>query len=112
MEFIIECENPWFNLIKEGKKTIEGRINNNKYNKIKNCDIIQLVNHENNDSIKLLVTTINKYNTFADMLEHETLDKVLPNIDTLEEGIQIYRKYYKLEVEIKKGVLAIAFQLM
>lgn len=41
------------------------------------------------------------------MLEVEGLAKVLPGVETIEEGVQIYRKFYSEEKERSNGVLAI-----
>lgn len=41
------------------------------------------------------------------MLEAESLVKVLPGVKTIEEGEQIYRKFYTEEKERSNGVLAI-----
>lgn len=42
------------------------------------------------------------------MLEVESLKEVLPGVDTAEEGIQVYRKFYSEEKERSNGVLAIS----
>ncbi|CAK9184860.1 unnamed protein product [Ilex paraguariensis] len=41
------------------------------------------------------------------MLQAESLAKVLPGVETVEEGVKIYRKFYSLEKEKSNGVLAI-----
>ena len=42
----------------------------------------------------------------------EGLKKTLPNINSLEEGINIYHEYYSEEDEYKYGVIAIEFCLL
>ncbi|PKI63816.1 hypothetical protein CRG98_015800 [Punica granatum] len=41
------------------------------------------------------------------MLEGEGLSKVLPGVNTFEDGVQIYRRFYMEEKERDNGVLAI-----
>ena len=110
-----DCANPWFNLIKEGKKIVEGRVNNNKYNKLKSGDHIKLLNADNNNEFVILkIIDVIKYPTFEKMLETETIKKVLPDgvVMSVSDGVKIYRKFYKEEVEIKNGVLAIHIELI
>ncbi|XP_061947366.1 uncharacterized protein LOC133670769 isoform X2 [Populus nigra] len=40
-------------------------------------------------------------------LQAESLEKVLPGVKTVEEGVKIYRKFYAEEKEVSNGVLAI-----
>ena len=44
------------------------------------------------------ITSIHNYNTFEEYLEKETLEKCLPGIESLENGVGIYRKYYSKKV--------------
>lgn len=46
------------------------------------------------------------------MLEIKGLNNVLPNIGQLDDGVQVYRKFYKKEVEDQHGVLAITLELI
>lgn len=108
-----DCADPWFDLIASGQKTIEGRINNNKYNKLKNGDIIKLTKCDNIDNyIMLSIDSVQKYNSFKEMIESETLEKLLPGVSDIEEGIKIYRKFYNPEIELEKGVIAIRIKLV
>lgn len=102
---MLHVSEPWFSLIKNGKKTIEGRLNRDptKY-KVGDTLIIK-----NKDTIELKITALTTYKSFKEMLEKEGLDKVLPDesVKTIEDGINIYYKFYKPEDEEKYGVIAI-----
>uniref|UniRef100_A0A2N9J3V0 ASCH domain-containing protein n=1 Tax=Fagus sylvatica TaxID=28930 RepID=A0A2N9J3V0_FAGSY len=50
---------------------------------------------------------VHRYASFSDMLGAESLAKVLPGVETIEEGVQIYREFYTEEKEKTNGVLAI-----
>nr|QBK91002.1 MAG: ASC-1 like domain protein [Pithovirus LCPAC201] len=84
-----EC--PTFDYIKQGLKTVEGRKNSQKYQKIKRDDIIFF--ECNNETIKTYVTYVQKYTTLEDYLKEETLKLTLPNIETIEKGITIYNNW-------------------
>ncbi len=55
------------------------------------------------------VTKINKYNSFSDYLQAEGLANCLPGIDSIEEGLQVYYKYFTKEDEQLHKILAIKF---
>jgi len=107
-EFTITIKQPWFNLIKSGKKTVEGRLNSGLFAKLQIGNIITWLHHDMKCKVKII--SIKKYDSFRTMLEKEGLDKVLPTIDNIDEGVKLYRQYYSEERE-KVGVLAIEMEL-
>jgi len=44
-------------------------------------------------------------------LENETLEKCLPSIDSIEEGVKVYRHYSTYEQERMSGIIAIRMRL-
>ena len=52
------------------------------------------------------------YKTFESYLRSEGLHKTLPPIEKLEDGLKIYRLFYKLEKEIKSGVVAFELKVL
>ena len=110
--FYKNLSEPWFTFIKNGKKTVEGRINEERYNSYKVGDIIIWKNHEKNKvrSIKTKIVKINKYNTFKEMLKKERLKNTLPNYSSIDTAInEAYYNYYSEEFE--KNLKIIIFKL-
>lgn len=100
---------PWFSLIKLGIKKCEGRLNKGDFSEMKKGDFIIF---ENNDfgflrSFRTKITSINNYESFENYLENEKLESCLPGIESMEEGISIYYKYYKKEDEEQYKIKAI-----
>ena len=92
----VEC--PTFDLIKSGKKTVEGRKNNEKYQEYRVGDYIKFYCDKERGCRKkeyLLtkITKINKYKTVEDYLRKETLKKALPCVKTIKEGVEIYNLF-------------------
>ena len=108
-EHEINVQNPWFDSIKSGKKTVEGRLNKGTFYEFKIGDIIKINN--NNDDFKVKIINIDKYESFNDMIIHKGLDNVLPGIETLEEGVAVYRQFYSEDKEKEFKVLAITVKL-
>lgn len=105
----ISIAEKWFDLINNGSKTIEGRLNKEKYKTLKEDDIVILYVKDTNKKIKIKIIKINNYDNFGEMLEKEGLENVLPDpsIKTIKDGINVYRKYYTIDDEEKYGVLAL-----
>jgi ASC-1-like (ASCH) protein len=101
----ISVQDPWFTFIKHGEKKAEGRLAKGFFTTLKEGDVVTWFKGDDN-----VVTTIDKivaYSSFHDMLNGEGLSNVLPGINSLEDGVAVYRKFYKLEDEERLGVLAI-----
>eukprot|EP01027_Heterolobosea_sp_BB2_P007360 GEZU01010958.1.p1 GENE.GEZU01010958.1~~GEZU01010958.1.p1 ORF type:complete len:140 (-),score=34.61 GEZU01010958.1:119-538(-) len=112
---IINIQEPYYSLVKSGKKKVEGRLAHNEYMKLKPGDVIQarkdkksLAEGEQQDSFYLRVVKVNKYSSFEEMLRAEGINKVLPsNSITSEQGVEVYRVFYSEEEEQKWGVAGI-----
>ncbi|KAH9783460.1 ASCH domain-containing protein [Citrus sinensis] len=107
VEFELHVQEPFFSFIKDGLKTVEGRCAISDYNSIGPGSVILL-----NKCMMLKVQSVCHYDSFSEMLEAESLVKVLPGVKTIEEGVQIYRKFYTEEKERSNGVLAICISKM
>jgi ASC-1-like (ASCH) protein len=101
----ISVSEPWFSLMKHKKKRIEGRLNKGTFAELQKGEIVKFVN--NNDSFTVKIKKIIKYDTFKDYLSQEGLKRTLPNIKTIDEGCNIYYKYYTKEQEKEFKILAI-----
>lgn len=117
MFYEIHVSNPWFTLIKEGKKTSEGRLNKGKFSKMKKGDIVEWFNMENEITAKVktkIIDVIN-YDSFHECVKNETIDNILPipEITIVQEGVDnVYYKYYSQNDENLYGVLAIRIKVI
>ena len=87
----------WFEFIRDGKKTIEGRLNKGKFKEMQKGDIFYFVN----DSNKVKVQVIDKilYNTFNEYLIMEGLKRTLPGVKTINDALDVYYSYYTKDQE-------------
>ncbi|XP_022722435.1 uncharacterized protein LOC111279695 isoform X2 [Durio zibethinus] len=102
IDFEFHVQEPFFSMLRDGLKTIEGRCAVGEYNNIETGSVILF-----NKCLVLGVQDVHRYATFSKMLEAESLSEVLPGVKSTEEGVQIYRKFYTEEKERSNGVLAI-----
>ncbi|PON63559.1 ASCH domain containing protein [Parasponia andersonii] len=102
VDFELHVQEPFFTQLRDGIKTIEGRCAVGDYNRIGSGSLILF-----NKCLLLEVQEVRWYASFYEMLKAESLVKVLPGVKAIEEGVQVYRKFYSEEKENYNGVLAI-----
>ena len=108
-----------FQEIKEGNKTVEGRLKKGDFAKFEEDDTVTWVNSsDRSQKVKTKITKVVEYDTLYHMIETEELKNVLPRfgISTVQEGVdKVYRLppiNYTEEKEKKFGVLAIRLELL
>lgn len=101
---------PYFTFVKNGQKIVEGRLKKGEYCFLKPGDHIVVCNDKETDSVEVVVKTLREYPSFQAMLESEVLKKVLPNVETVEQGLRVYRQFYTEAQEKEWGVLAFEFE--
>jgi ASC-1-like (ASCH) protein len=101
----IHVQNPWLDKIISGEKTIEGRKGDvNKFYGMIGKKILLY-----NDIIRITMTlvAVRHYDTLLNYLRGETL-KVLPGVQTIEEAVDVYHKFYSdHEIELAGGMCAL-----
>lgn len=103
-------DEPYFTFVKNGQKTIEGRINKGEYRFLKIGDHIVVSNKEETDSVEIIVKDLHLYASFREMLEKENFKKVLPEAEDIDQGVEVYNIFYTDEQQKEFGVVAILFE--
>ncbi|MCX6728497.1 MAG: ASCH domain-containing protein [Candidatus Saccharibacteria bacterium] len=103
---------PYFTFLKNGQKTIEGRVRKGKYAQIKVGDYIEVYNNEETSRVNVRVKRVTAYPSILEMLENEELKKLLPDIDTIYKGVKLYGKFYSPQQELEFGMVAIEIELI
>lgn len=84
----------YLQLIREGKKSREGRINNGRFSQIQAGEWIKFTaNGDPSDFIYCQVIEKRGYPNFRSMLESEGVDQCLPATQTVDEGEKIYHSF-------------------
>lgn len=107
MKKTFNVQEPYLSFIKEGKKTVEGRLNKGKFANMKVGDIVVV-----NDDFDIQIVTKRIYDSFSDMIKNENIKNVIPNADSLQEAVDVYYKFYTKKQEKMYGVLAIKMKLL
>jgi ASC-1-like (ASCH) protein len=58
-----------------------------------------------------MVVDVCEYSSFQEYFSQEGLKRTLPNVSTIEDGVNIYRQYYSESLEQEFGILAIHFKI-
>ena len=104
----MNLNNKWFQLIKSNIKLIEIRINDEKRQKLLVNDIIVFKNKDTEEELKRSIKLLKLFDNFRIALENNNISKILPEVNSIEEGIKIYKNIpgYKDKEEVY-GVLLI-----
>ena len=76
--------------IKNGSKTVEGRIFSGQFTRYREGDTIRFFNR--NDSVTCRIKAVNSFNTFKEMMQHCGVHACLPDANSLEDGVAAYHK--------------------
>lgn len=100
-----------FRLIKNGSKTIELRLNDEKRQLINKGDVISFENRSDGDNIQVKVIDLHKYPNFEELYKH--FDKVSMGYREDEECcFKDMEEYYSKEEQSKYGVVGIEVELI
>ncbi len=98
----LHVSDPWLTLIKEGKKTIEGRKGNK--DKYKSWIGNQAIFFNTNMNLLVKIKDVRHYDTLYDYLKNEDLKIVAPHIcDDYDQVVTAYHKFASDEEIFKVG---------
>jgi len=109
----LSLRSEYFNAIKAGTKTVEGRLNTAKFKDLKPGMPICFVLPETGEELYCNVQAINIYPSWLDMLQSEGLQNMLPGIDSLQSGVKLYESFPGYQEGVSElGALAIRIMLL
>lgn len=111
-EFTLQKE--YLEMIQSGLKMTEGRINSGGFANLKIGSKVKFFENNNPKNYVICeILTINSYKSFAQMLESEGLENMLPGTTNLQKGVEIYEKIpnYKSKCQ-QSGCLGIRLKVL
>jgi len=106
----MRLNNESFNLIKDGYKTIEVRLNDEKRKALTINDTIVFTNRKTNETLQATVLNILHYNNFEELLDSHDIHDFGDN--NKERYLEYLRKLYTKEEETECGVLGIKIRVI
>lgn len=98
----LTVQNIYLEQIQSGEKSVEGRLAKPKYINLAPGDKISF-----NGTLEVTITKVTRYKSFMQMIQSEGIERVLPGVTSLKEGVAVYRQFYSEEDEKTYGVAAI-----
>ena len=106
MKYNMNLNNEPFNRIKDGTKTIEMRLNDEKRQLLKEKDFIEFTNRTTLETILVEIVKLYKYPNFEELYKH--FDKVSLGYDKDDiADPKDLKRYYSKEQQEKYGVIGI-----
>lgn len=122
----INVGEPWFRALRDGVKTVEGRLHKGKFAALRPGTVLVVARSgppppsARGASVArpasssraarpfvAVVTRVVRYASFVEYLSQEGLARTLPGVKTLEDGVAVYRAFYSAEDEAAHGVAAL-----
>lgn len=112
MLYRFQLSDPWFDLVKIGRKKYEGKKIWEKTDNIKVGDEILFVSFDHPQEVpfKKKVVSIHRYLTFRDGLNQLNRNEIFPGVKDIEESVEIYLKSVPLKAQIASGVVFFEFE--
>ena len=110
----ITLNSPWFSHVQNRDKIYEGHCywKSAPASLYKVGDTLEISHHTDatQDSFQVKITDIQIFDSFEHALNAILLSEVLPGINSIEEGINIYYKYVSLPTQLANKVCMIKIQ--
>lgn len=106
MKYNMKLKNEPFNLIKNGTKTVELRLNDEKRKLLNIGDEIEFTNIYNNEKLLVEILNLFKYANFEELYKHFNKEEMGYSTDE-EANPKDMEAYYSKEEQKKYGVLGI-----
>lgn len=111
MEMVVHLDKEVFDIVKNGKKDIEVRVNDLKRRKLKVGDTLIFLKRPNNDEeIKAEVLALDYYDTFSSLVNNYEMGRLYLDNYTKENWLKLINRFYTLEEQKEWGVVAITFK--
>ena len=110
-----ECHvsKPYKRLIESGEKDVEGRLRKGVFAVINSGDrLVIRGDDDDGEPIEATVVAVRQYPTFKRYLEAEGLRRTLPGVETIAEGVKVYRRFYSRAKEVEYGVAAVEIEVL
>jgi len=101
---------PWLAHLMDGSKAFEGRVFRGDFTVMRVGEYVEFYNEEASAVFKIL--SLDRYDSFASLLESKGIAVVLPGCQSIAEGVKVYAQYYADEDVREHGVVAIGVELL
>lgn len=101
----MHCQDPWFSLIRDGKKRVEGRKATPKWRKLKAGDVLVFTN--GSEEFETMIDRIDRFDSLDAYLLGVGVEAALPGVSDLEKARKIYLQWSTLQEIAQWGFVGI-----
>ena len=110
---IIHLDEDIFNVVKNGTKTVEVRLYDEKRKNIKVGDKLTFLKRPLDlETIDVIVTKLEVFDSFNSLVDKYDMKDIYLENASREDYLKLMERFYSKEDEIKYGVLAISYEVM
>ncbi len=111
MEMKFHLHSDVFDIVKNGNKNVEVRLNDEKRKQLKIGDTLIFLRRPNEDEkIVARVTNLKYYKNFSELVDNYNIDRLYLSNYTKEMFINELSRFYTIEEQKQYGVVAIEFE--
>lgn len=108
---IIHLDEDIFEVVKNGTKNIECRLNDEKRRQLKIGDNLTFLKRpDDKEIIEAIVDDLKYYDNFSDMMNDYSIEDVYVKGYSKEEFLKLLERFYTIDDQNKYGVVAIKFK--
>ena len=112
MEMILRLHPEVFDIVLQGDKDVEVRVNDEKRRTLHVGDNLIFLNRANEEEkIAAKVNNLVYFNSFEELTDYYDMKRIYLEETTKDEYINLMKKFYSDEEVIEYGVVAIEFEL-
>lgn len=117
----IGIESSLVEAIRNGDKTIEGRLGKPRFLRIQEGDILNIrediwkdgeIIGSHDDVLQVEVTQVLYFESFEEMFDAVDYTAVVPSANTLDDAVAVYTHLYSVKDEEKYGVVVLFFSVV
>ncbi len=110
---IIHLDEDIFNVVKNGTKTVEVRLYDEKRKNIKVGDKLTFLKRPLDlETIDVVVTKLEVFDSFNSLVDKYDMKDIYLENASREDYLKLMERFYSKEDEMKYGVLAISYEVM
>ena len=100
-----------FDIVKNGSKNVEVRLNDEKRKKLKIGDNISFLKRPNEDEvIEATITALKYFDSFEELIDNYPIENLFLSTYTKDMFLKELERFYSREDQDKYGVVAIEFE--
>ncbi len=111
MEMKVHLHKEVFDIVREGIKDVEVRLNDEKRRQLKVGDKLIFISRGNyTDQITAIVKKLVYFKDFVEVTKSYEMKRIYLEDTSLDEYLELMNKFYSMEEQEKYGVVAIEFE--